>query len=218
MKPIGNRTGHHNKGKKFPAEPLTREEVIRLMGQCSRRAPTGVRDRALICLLWRGQLRISEALALKVADFNPSDCTIRVLKGKGKKARVAVVDQQAADVLTAWLERRKKLALNGHRPLFCTLAGKAVSAPAVRQMLYRRAGKAGIEKRVHPHGLRHTGASELAAEGIALLDIQHQLGHSSAATTNAYLHQLNPVARAARLRARTWDDPSKVTAAGPARN
>jgi site-specific recombinase XerD len=194
----------HNKGEKFSAEPLSRDEVIALMNVCSRRAPTGKRDRALICILWRGQLRVSEALALKVADFDPTACTLRVLKGKGKKARVVVSDHKAADVLTAWLECRNALGLNGHRPIFCTLKGKPMSTAQVREMLPRRAKKAGIAKRVHAHGLRHTGASELAQEGVALIDIQQQLGHSSAATTDRYLHQLNPIARAERLRSRTW--------------
>jgi site-specific recombinase XerD len=139
-----------------------------------------------------------------MADFDPDACTLRVLRGKGKKARVVVIDQQAADVLSAWLECRKKLELSGHKPVFCALKGKPVSAAQVREMLPRRARKAGIEKRVHAHGLRHTGASELAQEGVALIDIQQQLGHSSAATTDRYLHQLNPVARAERLRSRTW--------------
>ena len=107
-------------------------------------------------------------------------------------------------MLTGWLECRKALGLNGHRPIFCTLKGKPVSTAQVREMLPRRAKKAGIAKRVHAHGLRHTGASELAQEGVALIDIQQQLGHSSAATTDRYLHQLNPIARAERLRSRTW--------------
>lgn len=198
-----NRTSH-NKGEKLPPEPLTKDEVLALMNACSRRAPTGKRDRALICILWRGQLRISEALDLKQSDFDPAACTLRVLKGKGKKARVVVIDSQAADVLSAWLETRKKLGLNGHKPIFCTLAGEPIESAYIRAKLKRLAKKAGIEKRVHAHGLRHTGASELAQEGVALIDIQHQLGHSSAATTDRYLHALNPVARAARLRARTW--------------
>ena len=75
----------HNKGEKFPAEPLSREEVITLMNVCSRRAPTGKRDRALICILWRGQLRVSEALALKVADFDPTACTPARAEGEGQK-------------------------------------------------------------------------------------------------------------------------------------
>jgi integrase/recombinase XerC len=165
----------------------------------------------LICLLWRGQLRISEALALKVADFDPAACTLRVLHGKGNKARVVVIDAQAAAVLSEWLAVRKGLGLNGHRPIFCTLRGKPLSTAQVREMLPRRGKKAGITKRVHAHGLRHTGASELAQEGVALVDIQQQLGHSSAATTDRYLHQLNPVARAERLRARTWLPKNPLT-------
>src|SRR5262245_37217286 len=104
-------TASHNKGRKLPAEPLTRQEVLRLMDACSKRAPTGRRDRALICLLWRGQLRIGEALALKVSDFDPDACTLRVLHGKGDKARLVVIDRQAAEVLTVWLETRRKLRL-----------------------------------------------------------------------------------------------------------
>ena len=112
-------------------------------------ALTGLRDRALITTLWRGQLRISEALALKVSDFDAVKGTLRVLRGKGDKARVAIIDGQACDVLTAWIERRRKLGLTGHRPLFCTLQGKAIKTAHVRAMLPRRARKAGIEKRVH---------------------------------------------------------------------
>ena len=73
---------HHNKGKKLPPEPLTQDEVLALMDACSRRAPTGRRDRALICVLWRAQLRISEALALKPADLDERGA-IRILHGKG---------------------------------------------------------------------------------------------------------------------------------------
>lgn len=193
-----------NKGKKFHAEPLSKEEVIALMDACSRRAPTGKRDRALICLLWRGQLRVSEALSLKPSDFDPAACTLRVLYGKGGKSRVVVIDQQAADVLSAWIAVRAKLGFNGHKPLFCTLKGGRIASAFLREKLPRLAAKAGIVKRVHPHGLRHTGASELVAEGVTLLDIQQQLGHSSAATTDRYLHALNPVARAERLRSRAW--------------
>jgi len=194
----------HNKGQKFPAEPLTRDEVIALMDACSKRAPTGKRDRALICILWRGQLRISEALALKVSDFDAAKCTLRVLLGKGKKSRVVVIDRQAVAELQAWLETRKNLGLNGHKPIFCSLQGKPISSAQIRQKLPRLAKKAGILKRVHAHGLRHTGASELVEEGVSLIDVQHQLGHSSASTTDRYLHSLNPAARAERLRERTW--------------
>lgn len=197
--------GKHNKGRKLPAEPLTRDEVVALMNACSKRAPSGKRDRALICILWRGQLRISETLDLKPSDFDPSKCTIRILRGKGKKSRVVVIDEQAAAELQAWLAERSKLdGINGHKPIFCTLKGGKINPAQIREKLPKLAAKAGITKRVHPHGLRHTGASELVEEGISLTDIQGQLGHSSAATTDRYLHSLNPAARAERLRQRIW--------------
>ena len=137
--------------------------------------------------------------------FDPAKCTIRVLLGKGKKSRVVVIDEQAAAELQAWLSERSKLdGVTGHRPIFCTLKGGKINPAQIREKLPRLASKAGITKRVHPHGLRHTGASELVEEGIALVDIQGQLGHASAATTDRYLHSLNPTARAERLRRRTW--------------
>ena len=194
---------HHNKGRRLPPEPLSKDEVLALMGAC-KRCPTGLRDRALIATLWRGQLRISEALALKVADFDREACTLRVLHGKGDKCRLAVIDREAVEVLLVWLDKRKELGINGNAPIFCTLKGKPIASAQVREMLPRRAKKAGVEKRCHAHGLRHTGASELAQEGVPITEVAAQLGHSSIATTAKYLHQLNPVARIARLKAREW--------------
>jgi site-specific recombinase XerD len=194
---------HHNKGQTLPPEPLTQAEVLALMDACSRRAPTGRRDRALICVLWRAQLRISEALALKPSDFDDHG-TLRVLRGKGQKHRIAVLDGQACAELTTWLRARDKLGVNGHQTIFCTLQGGRMNPAQLREKLPRLARKAGITKRVHAHGLRHTGASELAAEGVDLITIQQQLGHSSASTTDRYLHQINPQMRIQALRSRTY--------------
>ncbi len=197
---------HHNKGQTLPPEPLTQEEVLALMDACSRRAPTGRRDRALICVLWRAQLRISEALALKPSDFDERG-TLRVLRGKGQKHRIAVLDSQACAELMTWLRDRDKLkTVNGHHPIFCTLRGGKINPAQIREKLPKLARKAGIAKRVHSHGLRHTGASEMVAEGIDLVTIQKQLGHSSAATTDRYLHDLNPQARIEMLRKRMWQN------------
>lgn len=198
-------TINHNKGRKFPPQPLTKDEVLALMDVCSRRAPTGIRDRALICLLWRGQLRISEALDLKPADLDAESCTIRILHGKGDKSRVAVIDRQTVEVLNHWLAVRGNLGINGHAPIFCTLKGGPMSTAHVRSsMLPRRGRKAGITKRVHAHGLRHSGASDLAGEGVPLIEIMAQLGHQRISTTSTYIHNINPTARIERLRERTW--------------
>lgn len=200
----------NNKGKKFPPEPLSTDEVLRLMNQCSRRAPTGVRDRALIAMMWRGQLRVSEALALKPSDVDMKELTVRVLHGKGDKWRLVVIDQQTVDVLQTWLAVRASLGWNGRQPLFCTLRGGPMNPACVREMLPQRAAKAGIEKRCNPHNLRHSGASGLVDEGVPLLEIQEQLGHASPATVSRYLHQLNPKARIDRLRSRRWDDTKEA--------
>jgi site-specific recombinase XerD len=188
-----------------PLEPLTAEEVYRLMDTCSRKSSLGIRDRALICMLWRGQFRLGELLAIRVVDLDQEACTVRVLWGKGQKSRVVVIDRRCVAEVQIWLERRKRLGLSGHSLLFCTLQGRPMHKHAVQVMLPRRALLAGIVKRVHAHGLRHTGASEMAAEGIPLRDIQMQLGHSNIAMTDTYIHSLNPQARILRLRAREWE-------------
>lgn len=190
-------------GRKFPPEPLGREEVDSLIGACSLRASTGIRNRAIIAVLWRGAMRIGETLALRESDVDFARCTIRVLHGKGDKSRLVVVDRGTIELVQAWMRRRVELGI-GSGPLFCTLAGGSIDPGDMRKTLHLRARKAGIKKRVHPHGLRHTGASELAADGVPLLEIAAQLGHSSPATTARYLHLLNPEARISRLSSREW--------------
>jgi site-specific recombinase XerD len=186
---ITNRPLAPNKGKRYPAEPLTPGEVGALIGGCSRRAPTGIRNRAMLTLLYRSGLRVSELLALRPGDLDLDRHSIRVLHGKGNKATVRGFHPSADDALARWLDVRRSLGFrNG--PLFCTLAGTPVSDDYVRGLLRRLAGKAGIEKRVHPHGLRHTFADELRAAGVDVVTISKLLGHSSIAVTARYLDHL----------------------------
>jgi len=193
-----------NKGRKLPPEPLTESEVKALIRACSQRAVTGVRNRALIVVLYRAGLRISEALALTPKDLDPLASTIRVLHGKGDKCRVAGLDAGAWAILELWLNRRTASGINSRAPVFCTLQGKSMKTSYVRKLLPRLARKAGIEKRVHAHGLRHTFAYELAGEGTPLHLIQSQLGHSSLATTDRYVRHLNPAAVVEAMKSRTW--------------
>jgi site-specific recombinase XerD len=154
------------------------------------RAPTGIRNRALITLLYRSGLRISEALALKPANVDLAGCTARVLHGKGDVATVRGFHPTAADSLARWLDVRKTLGLkNG--PLFCTLDGGPLSDRYVRDLLKRLAARAGIDKRVHPHGMRHTYADELRRSGVDVVTISKLLGHSSIAVTSRYLDHLS---------------------------
>lgn len=196
--------GPANKRRRLPPEVLTRDEVLALMGACSRRASTGLRNQALIVILWRGGLRIGEALALRPKDLDASCGTVRVLNGKGGKSRVVGLDAEAWAVIQRWLDKRKELGVHGHRPLFCTLKGTALHATYVRSLFARLAKKAGITKRVHPHALRHTHACELRVEGVDVGIISKQLGHASIATTARYLDHISPTAVVEAMRRRTW--------------
>lgn len=193
-----------NKGRKLPPEPLTADEVRALVNTCSKRAPTGVRNRALLVVLYRAGLRVSEALALKPKDLNAKAGTIRVLHGKNDKDRLVGLDAGAWAIVQLWLDRRADLGIKGKSPVFCTLQGEPIKTAYVRGLLPRLARRASIEKRVHAHGLRHTHAFELAGEGTPLHVIQAQLGHSSAATTDRYIRHLNPAVVVATMRARDW--------------
>ena len=178
-----------NKGLDLPAEVMTPAEVAAIIGQCSTRATTGIRNRALLTLLYRSGLRVSEALALKPSDVNLDARTIRVLNGKGGKATTRSFHPTAADALARWLDTRKQLGLrNG--PLFCTLKGGSLHPQYVRNLLHRLAPAAGVDKRVHPHGFRHTFAVELEEAGTPVTVISKLLGHSSIAVTARYLEHL----------------------------
>lgn len=193
-----------NKGRRFPAEVLTPDEVRALLLACSGKAPTGIRNRALLALMYRTALRIGEALALLPKDLDLRAGTIRVLHGKGKRARTVGVDPGAHAILEHWMGVRARLPLASSSPLFCTLRGGCMDSSYVRTLFPRLARRAGIEKRVHAHGLRHTHASELAAEGIPMNLIQAQLGHSSLATTSRYLDHIAPTQLIRAIQARPW--------------
>ena len=117
-------TAPANKGRKLPPEPLTPDEVKALIRACSKRAATGIRNRALIVVLYRAGLRISEALALFPKDLDAQASTIRVLHGKGDHDRVVGLDAGAWAILQLWLDRRAAAGINGHAPVFCTLKGR----------------------------------------------------------------------------------------------
>lgn len=175
-------------GTKYPAETLTVEEIQAMLSACTRGA-VGLRNRAMLYVLWRCGLRVSELLALRASDINPD--SVRVLHGKGDKARTVGLDAEAAAIVGQWMERRRSLGLRG--PVFSTLKGEALHTNAVREMLKRLAGKAGVERRVTPHTFRHTFAAA-AARQIPVHMVQNALGHTSLATTSRYVSHLGGAA------------------------
>jgi integrase/recombinase XerD len=206
----GYRRGQHppNYGRTFPAEILTVEEISRLMDACPRRGPSGVRNRALIVVLWRGGLRSAEALALHLRDIDKVAGTITVRHGKGNRRRVVGFDPSAFAVLERWLQVRAQLGVPRGAPVFCTITrgnlGRPMGAPYWREAIKRLGVKAGIEKRVHSHGLRHTHAVELMRERVPILMISRQLGHSSLSITQRYVDHLEPSEVVEMMQHRNW--------------
>ncbi len=194
-----------NLGKTFPPEVYSPAEVQALVRACSTRAKTGIRNRALIVLLYRSGLRLSEALALRLKDMDRTNGMLRVLHGKNDKARTVGMDDAAFAYLDTWLAVRESLGIGARSPIFCTLAGEPIETAYIRALLPRLGRKAGIERRCHAHGLRHTHAFELAMEGIDMLTISQQLGHTSIATTDKYVRHLNPARVVETMRARHWE-------------
>ncbi len=190
--------------RRFPAEILTDDEVRQLLDACNCRSSTGVRNRALIAVLYRGGLRINEALDLLPKDIDLEAGSIRILHGKGDRSRTVGIDPAAGDVVAYWLAVRAQLGLGGHQPVFCTLAGARMGDAYIRVLLPRLARKAGIDKRVHAHGLRHTHAAQLRAEGVDIGIISKQLGHRSIATTARYLDHIAPQQVIETIRRRCW--------------
>jgi site-specific recombinase XerD len=188
---------------KLDADILSPDEVDRLLRACSKRAPTGRRNRALIAVLWRCGLRLGEALALSPKDVDLLEFTVRVQQGKTGK-RVVGLDLGTALLIDQWLVSRKKLKAGPRAPLFCTLQGGPIDQSYVRHLLPRLARRAGIEKRVHAHCFRHRYAVDLIKEGADLLTVRDLLGHASAATTQTYLSRIGASEAVAFARQRDW--------------
>jgi site-specific recombinase XerD len=186
--------------KKYPVEVLTPLEVNALLSACSSKCPTGLRNRALIVTMWRAGLRCAEALALEPRDVSAD--AIRVRHGKGDLARTSAVDPMAWAVIERWIDKKREMGIGG--PVFSTLQGEPLQSAYVRCLLKRLGKKAGISKRVHPHGLRHTFAASLADEGVDVRVIQRALGHGSLNTTAVYLDHLAPTAVLDALKSRSW--------------
>jgi site-specific recombinase XerD len=196
--------GSKTKGRTFPPEIYSREEMKQLITACSHRAPTGIRNRALIVIGYRAGLRITEALALRPKDVDTKNGVVRILKGKGKKARTVGLDPGACAIVDRWLDLRQQLGFNGRQHLLCTLKGEQLKPSYVRTLMPRLGQKAGIDKRVHFHGLRHTFAWELSEEGIPVAKIQKLLGHANLAITGQYLAHIAPHDLIDSIRQREW--------------
>lgn len=191
-----------NKGVRYPSEALAPQEVEGLLRESARHSPLGLRNQALIALLWRGGLRSAEALAVRrqdcrvAPDGESSLVTILRPKGAGRargraKPRVVGLGALAMQLVRPWLALHES-RWGADAPLICTGKGARVDPSHFRRAFPTWARRAGITRRVHQHALRHTFAYELALEGVPLIVISKALGHASLTQTEHYVSHLAP--------------------------
>ncbi len=180
-----------NKGLRYPADPPVVEEIVAVMRVAGDTAH-GLRTRALIVVLWRAGLRISEAVALAESDLDRTRGSVLVRRGKGGKRRQVGMDRWAWEQLEPWLQVRVSLPVGA---LLCVIDGPIQGRPwspaAARATLRRLAVRAGVRRRFAPHQLRHAHAVEMAREGVPLNVIQRQLGHANLGITSVYLQGID---------------------------
>ncbi|MBA7618085.1 Tyrosine recombinase XerD [subsurface metagenome] len=168
---------------------LTVEEAVRLLEAPDLSKPEGQRDRALLELLYASGLRVSELVTLNLEQVNLDTNEIRVW-GKGSKERVVLIGEPAAQALSAYLNQGRPELLDKKRSsaLFLNYKGERLPVRTVQKILGKYAGLANIDKRVHPHLLRHTFATHLLDGGADLRVVQELLGHAQLSSTQIYTH------------------------------
>lgn len=181
---------------------LTVAEVETLLAVPDTSTPLGLRDRAIIEVLYGAGLRVSELVGMDTADLNLAQAQVRVM-GKGSKERIGLLGQPAVRAVRAYLETGRP-ALLGRQPtpaLWLNHRGGRLTVRGVAMMLDKVAAQTEISTHVSPHVLRHTFATHLLNGGADLRVVQELLGHANLATTQIYTHVSQNQAREAYMRA-----------------
>jgi integrase/recombinase XerD len=188
LEPRQNPMAHFPKikaaARKLPTT-LSREEVSALLDQPESDTVIGLRDRALLTLLYGTGIRASECSGLREQDIHWEERTIRVT-GKGGHERTLPLNEEVLHVL-----RQYRLARGGAQapePFFRSREGAALSRNAIYERVRGHARRAKIVPRVSPHRLRHTFATHLVQEGVGLVTLRDLLGHRQITSTQIYIH------------------------------
>jgi integrase/recombinase XerC len=163
---------------------ILRPEEITAVLEAPDRSPAGLRDRAMLELLYSSGLRVSELCDLDVDRLDLTERLVRVM-GKGRKERVIPIGRPACEALRTWMAARPRMASDA-AALFVGARGKRLSPRSVRLRLDQAVLKAALGRHLHPHLLRHCFATHLLQGGADLRSIQELLGHSSLSTTQRY--------------------------------
>ena len=174
-------------GRRLP-KVLRREQVERLLHCASEHERTGVRDRAIVELLYGAGARVSEAVTLDMDSVDTRHAQVRLL-GKGGKERLVPLGEPAVDAVVRWVhESRPHYLLHAREPaLFLAESGNRLTDRAVRSIVDHAATRAGLPH-VSPHTLRHSFATHLLEGGADVRSVQELLGHVSLSTTQVYTH------------------------------
>ena len=165
------------------------DELFLLIEAPDTRTPLGLRDRAILEVLYAGGFRVSELVGMDVRDVDLKQGQARVT-GKGSKERIVPIGSKAVDAVRAWLEVRPSLLRRGldHGALFLNFRGGRLTVRSVARMIDQAVAKVALLRHVHPHALRHSFATHLLDGGADLRDIQELLGHARLSTTQKYTH------------------------------
>jgi len=175
------------RGRRLP-KVLEGTTISALLDGPDTSTPKGLRDRAMLELLYGGGLRISELTAIDTGDIDREYGTA-VVHGKGSKERVVLFGEPAMLALEAYLAKGRREFVSSAEPaLFLNRFGKRLTVRSVQSIIKEAALRAGITADVHPHLLRHSFATHLLDGGANLRTVQELLGHASAETTQIYTH------------------------------
>ena len=182
---------------------LSPDEVARLLDACEEDA-CGIRDRAMVELLYASGARISEVSGLNVVDVDLRGRQVRLF-GKGRKERLAPLYPKACEACERYIRKaRPELAAasrEAQNALFLSVRGRRMSAASLRLAFEALVGKAGLDPSITPHAMRHTFATQLLNGGADLRSVQELLGHESLSTTQIYTHVSVERLKAAALQA-----------------
>jgi len=173
--------------KKIP-EVLAETEIERLIAQADLSVKEGVRDRAIMELLYSSGVRVSELTNMELTDINLDEKMVRCF-GKGSKERIVPLGEYVVDALKSYITKRNEFVKKEFTPvLFLSRRGGKFTRMGIWAMLKVYAKKAGITKDVYPHIFRHSFATHLLAGGADLRSVQEMLGHADISTTQIYTH------------------------------
>lgn len=186
------------KGESTSMKFLNIDQVERLLGQPNIGTPDGLRDKAILEVLFSTGLRVSELVSLNREQVDTKRKEFGVI-GKGRRPRVVFLSERAANWLDRWLVSREDewrpvfIRFSGNKPApFETGEEMRLTARSVQRLVDTYAKKAKLPIKISPHGIRHSFATDLLANGAGLRDVQEMLGHKNIATTQIYTHVTRP--------------------------